>query len=336
MEDIVLTIALLQLTSCGNDLQANLIKGEAACRQAKALGADIALFPEMWSAGYGAAVSLDPSPGDLWRAPHLWPEDRSPRMTVETLGSIWAGLAIPRDHPFIQHFQHLARELDMAIALTYLEAWHPLPRNSMSLIDRHGQMVMTYAKVHTCDFDVHECSLTPGDGFHVCVLDTAAGEVKVGAMICYDREFPESARVLMLKGAEILLTPNACTLNEVRLTQFRLRAYENQLGVAMANYAAPQDNGHSCAFDPIIFPQGDGPTRDTLIIEAGEQEGVFLAPFDLEALRDYRSREAWGNAFRKPSRYGALVSSEVEEPFIRVNSSGDAYHRTRSDAGRNG
>lgn len=333
MEDIVLTIALLQLTSCGNDLQANLIKGEAGCRKAKAMGADIALFPEMWSVGYGAAVSLDPNPGELWRAPDHWPEDRKPAVTDETLASIWAGLAIPRDHAFIRHFQQLARELDMAIAITYLEQWEPLPRNTVSLIDRHGEMVMTYAKVHTCDFDVHECSLTPGDDFCVTSLDTQQGEVKVGVMICYYREFPESARVLMVKGAEIILTPNACTLNEVRLTQFRMRAYENQLGVAMANYAAPQDNGHSCAFDPIVFPQGDGPTRDTLIIEAGEHEGIFLAPFDLEALRNYRSREAWGNAFRKPSRYAALVSPEVDEPFIRVNASGDAYHRTRSDAG---
>ena len=50
-------------------------------------------------------------------------------------------------------------------------------------------------------FDV-ERHLTPGDGFHVAELDTAEGPVKVGAMICYDREFPESARILMLQGAE--------------------------------------------------------------------------------------------------------------------------------------
>src|SRR4051794_38026705 len=66
-------------------------------------------------------------------------------------------------------------------------------------------------------------------------------------MICYDREFPESARVLMLGGAELILTPNACGLDADRLGQFRARAYENMVGVAMANYATPDptdDDGH--------------------------------------------------------------------------------------------
>ena len=54
-------------------------------------------------------------------------------------------------------------------------------------------------KVHTCDFG-DEKHLTPGDNFYVADLDTAAGNIKIGAMICYDREHPESARILMLKG----------------------------------------------------------------------------------------------------------------------------------------
>jgi N-carbamoylputrescine amidase len=88
----------------------------------------------------------------------------------------------------------------------------------VSLIDRHGRIAFTYAKVHTCDFDLPERALTPGEDFHVAALDTAAGEVVVGAMICYDREFPESARVLMLKGVELILVPNACRLDRGLLT----------------------------------------------------------------------------------------------------------------------
>jgi predicted amidohydrolase len=137
-------------------------------------------------------------------------------------------------------------------------------------------------------------------------------------MICYDREFPESARVLMLKGAEFILTPNACDLEENRIGQFRARAMENMVGVAMTNYAAPQENGHSCAFDGMAF-NADESSRDTLVIEAGEREGVYLAEFDLEQLSAYRERETWGNAFRKPRTYGALLSLEVEEPFIRAS-----------------
>ncbi len=46
-------------------------------------------------------------------------------------------------------------------------------------------------------------------------------------MICFDRDFPESARILMLKGAEIILVPNACLKTNIRLEQLKVRAYEN-------------------------------------------------------------------------------------------------------------
>ena len=167
----------------------------------------------------------------------------------------------------------------MAIALTYLERWPGAPRNTVSLIDRHGEVCLTYAKVHTCDFDHLEASLTPGDAFPVCTLDTAAGPVQVGAMICFDREFPESARILMLHGAEVILVPNACTLEPNRLGQLRTRAYENMVGIALANYAAPRCNGRSAAYDPIAFDPDDPAadehgSRDTCIVEAGPEPGV--------------------------------------------------------------
>jgi predicted amidohydrolase len=137
-------------------------------------------------------------------------------------------------------------------------------------------------------------------------------------MICFDREFPESARILMLQGAELILTPNACTLEANRLGQLRARAYENMVGVAMANYAAPQQNGHSAAFDAVAFdPQGE--SLETGIVEAGSEEGIFLARFDMDRIRAYRAREVWGNAFRKPRSYQCLVSQEVEEPFVRAD-----------------
>ena len=285
-------VALLQMTGCGDDKRANLVKGEVFCRRARAMGADIALFPEMWSVGM---TFYDPKrEGDRER---------------------WQALAISRDDSFIIHFKNLARELNMAIALTYLEKWNGAPRNSVSLIDRHGEIVLTYGKVHTCEFDL-EAALTPGDGFPVCVLDTEHSDTKIGFMICYDREFPESARILMLEGAELILTPNACTMDEHRLSQFKTRAFENMVGVAMTNYAAPQNNGHSAAFDAVAYPAEDKP-RDTLIIEAEEREDVYIAAFDMDSIRAYRQREAWGNAYRRPRLYGRLSSEEVEPPFVR-------------------
>lgn len=185
----------------------------------------------------------------------------------------------------------------------------------VTLIDRHGECVLTYAKVHTCDFD-REAALTPGDDFEVCSLDVRGEMVRVGAMICFDREFPESARLLMLKGAEIILTPNACTLDEARVGQFRARAFENMVAVAMANYAAPQANGHSVAYDGVVYDE-KGNSLDPLLVEAGEAEGVYLATIDLERLRAYRRREVWGDAYRKPASYGLSTSRQVSPPFIR-------------------
>ena len=121
----------------------------------------------------------------------------------------------------------------------------------------------------------------------------------------------------MLKGAELILTPNACDLEEGRIGQFRARAWENMIGVALANYAAPKNNGHSCAFDAVSFEKPDGKARDTRIIEAGEDEGVYIAEFDMDRIRAYRERESWGNAYRKPRSYGLLTSDEVGPPFVR-------------------
>ena len=291
----MIKVALLQMTGCGDDTEANRTKGDAFCRRACAMGADIALFPEMWSTGMTFYDQKLAGACERWQAQ-----------------------AIKRDDAFVTHFRDLAKELNMAIALTYLERWEGAPRNSVSLIDRHGRVVLTYAKVHTCEFDL-ECALTPGDGFPVCTLDTAQGDVKVGCMICYDREFPESARILMLKGAELILTPNACGLDSHRIAQFRTRAFENMVGVAMTNYAAPQNNGHSVAFDAVAYPVIDGEARDTLIIEAGETEDVYLASFDMNSIRAYREREAWGNAYRRPRLYEMLTSTEVEPPFVRTD-----------------
>ena len=323
-----ITIALLQMTSCGNDQAANQAKGEAFCRRAHALGADIALFPEMWNIGYTPYVPWEQDKCDLWRAPEQWNDGAiSSYPALQSAREQWQAQAISQNDPFVTHFRMLARELQMAIALTYLERWNAAPRNTVSLIDRHGEIVLTYAKIHTCDFGSMEAACTPGDDFYVCTLDTSKGEVKIGTMICFDREFPESARILMLKGAELILTPNSCFLEENRIGQFRARAYENMLGVAMTNYAAPQENGHSVAFHPIAFDDNRG--RNTLIIEAGESEEVYLATFDMDKIRSWREREVWGNAFRKPHCYSPLTSLDADKPFIRVSDKGEPYDRTK-------
>lgn len=285
-----LKIALLQISPCGS-LDNNLEKGIQSCRQAKKMEADIALFPEMWSCGY-----------DIYsRTAYEWMKD-----------------AIPADSAFVESFRHLARELNMAIGITLLEKYKDGVRNTLLLFDRHGEKKLTYAKVHTCDFSV-ERNLTPGEAFYVTDLDTAQGNVKVGAMICYDREFPESARILMLKGAELILVPNACPMEINRLCQLRARAYENMLAVATCNYpeSVPDCNGRSTVFDGVAYLPDEEDSRDMCILDAGVEEGIYIAELDLEQLREYRKNEVHGNTYRHPLKYGILTKTGVEEPFIR-------------------
>lgn len=277
-----LTIALLQISPCSS-LKENLTKGINACLAAKLGGADIALFPEMYSNGY-----------DIYdRKFDDWKED-----------------AITLNDDFVLTFQELSKQLNMAIGLTLLEkiSYSQYPQNTLVLFDRKGRRVLTYAKVHTCDFDV-ERYLSSGEDFYVCDLDTDCGTVKVGAMICYDREFPESARILMLKGAELILVPNACPMEINRISQLRARAFENMLALATCNYPinVPDCNGHSTIFDGVVYKKNENESRDTCILQAPENEGIYLATIDLDELREYRNNEIHGNAYRKPDKYQLLV-----------------------------
>lgn len=288
----LLNIALLQIAPT-DSLEGNLEKGTAACRRAKELGADIALFPEMWSNGY----RIYGRPAEEWKAE-----------------------AISAESEFVRAFGRLAGELDMAVGVTLLEAWEGGPRNTLVLFDRFGERKLTYAKVHTCDFDVEQ-NLTPGEDFYVTDLDTACGPVRVGAMICYDREFPESARLLMLKGAELILTPNACPMELNRLSQLRARAFENMLAVATCSYpdSVPDCNGGSSVFDGVAYLPELAGSRDTCLLQAGGEEGVCVAGLDLDMLRAYRGREVHGNAYRRPKKYALLTDARIDEPFIRAN-----------------
>lgn len=277
-----LRIALLQLAGSGYDREASLERGLVACRRAAAAGADVALFPELWSTGYAFCD------GDLER---------------------WQAQAIAGDDPWLVAHADLAAEVGMAIGVTYLERSAEGPRNTVTLFDASGCEALRYAKVHICSFDLPEQALAPGTGFPVARLETRAGTVAVGALICFDREFPEAARVLALGGAELILVPNACELEANRLGQVRARAFENSVAVAVANYAAPQENGHSTVVDPIAF-DAEGRSRDTRVFEAGEAEEVCVVRLDLGALRAWRRREVWGSECRRPETYGALVEDD--------------------------
>lgn len=282
------SVALLQILPDNSNQQKNLEKGIEYCKKAKELGVDLVLFPEMWNIGYEAC-----------------PFDEEGKKR-------WEEKAIDQQSEFFQSFVRLAKELEINIALTYLEKYSPKPRNTVSIIDKNGQVVLNYSKVFICNFGTDQLSkdspdydqvgvdhnITAGTTFDVCILTGKEGEVKAGALICADREFPEAATELMLKGAELIIVPNACTLDEIRICQFKTRALDNLLGIALTNYPAPKNNGHSIAFHPAAWdPKGN--SKDTLIIEAGEEEGIFLAEFDMDQIRDFRKMESWRMNYRR-------------------------------------
>lgn len=290
----MLHVAMLQMNADDNDQEKNGAKAVQFCRWAKERDPDIVLMPEMFNVGYRPFFSND---ADSIKA--------------------WQDQAVAKDSEWVQQFAALARELDMAIGVTYLEKWPGAPRNTITLFDRHGNEAYTYAKMHTCDF-AFEMATTPGEEFPVADVDTQAGNIKVGSMICFDREFPESARMLMLNGAELVLVPNACLLDELRLAQFQVRALENSMCVAMANYAAPFMDGHSIVCDVAggRIALGDNP------------EAIVSGYIDIANMRDYRSRTIWGDAFRRPHRYGALTRDNGPAIFERKDAFGNDYDRT--------
>jgi predicted amidohydrolase len=292
----MIKIALLQMASNEADPLMNLQKGITFCRQAKRLECDIALFPEMWNVGYYA----------------VHPDE------VISHVKEFRSKAVSPDSTFVREHIALAKDLKMVIASTYLEAPTPKdsPKGVMVVINSDGKVALKYEKVHTCDFDMGAI-YEPGKDFPVASVDTSAGPIIIGAMLCYDREFPETARILMLRGAEIILTANCCTLDDKRINQFQTRAFENAVAVAMTNYPAPQTNGRSVAFD----------ARGDKVVLAGPDEGIFLASFDVDALRDYRRTCGWGNAYRRPGKYSMLTSNEVKEPFLRTDALGRPFDR---------
>ena len=291
MNDEILKVALLQLLPTAS-LKGNLDKGLDACVRAKKMGADIALFPEMWSCGYSI-------PEDICELKQL---------------------SISENSDFVCKFQNLAKNLKIAIGITFLETSEPLPKNTIMLFDCHGKLALKYSKVHTCDFG-EEARLSAGDDFYVADIETGIGIVKIGSMICFDREFPESARILMVKGVEVVLAPNACPMEINRLAALRTRAYENMIAIATCNYPAghPDCNGHSSVFDGVAWLKDEEGSRDMCVLNAPGGEDIYIGKIDMKMLREYRATEVMGNAYRHPGKYKIITEYGIEAPFVRAD-----------------
>ena len=270
-------VAVLQMRSVNREYERNIKTIIKYMSDAKQNGADILLLPECFITGYDLTI------------------DNASAITENDLA------------PLCEN----AKELNIGLVATALTQGKSNPQNSAFVISKDGKILMKYAKVHTCDF-ADEKVLESGTEFKVCDFDG----VKIGIMICYDREYPESARVLMLKGAEIILVPNDCGSMRPRLQALSTRAYEHMCGVAMANPNG-ENAGNSCAYSPICWDRNGECVDNTLLLADAETEGLFYADFDMDAIRAYREREMMGNTFRKVKAYAQLLNDEIQYPFVR-------------------
>ena len=262
-------VAVIQQSARGRYLDGNIALTRHWARWSADEGAELVLFPEMWNIGYRLPTGQEAMSTEF--------RDRMARAQDDYLAAV----------------AQIAREAGLAVVATYLEVDDDRLRNAAALVDRSGELVMSYAKVHVARF-AGESALHPGDTFRTADLPLADGSsIRIGLMICYDRVFPEAARALAVAGAELVLVPNASPLCVNRLWQVRTRAFENKFAVVLANYPELPYAGQSVVCDGIAFDERGEP-RDHTVLLADEHPATHLVDLPLAALRRYRASQPWG------------------------------------------
>jgi len=141
-------------------------------------------------------------------------------------------LAEPIDGPFIDRFRKLADELDIHLVLGFLEAEGAKTFNTAALIAPDGRIIGKYRKTHFHQgYEVNPPGYTPGDAYPVFDV----GFMKVGIMICFDRQLPEPARALALAGADLIACPSYGGWGDWNTRMMQVRAYENHANVVFTH-----------------------------------------------------------------------------------------------------
>lgn len=278
-----LKVALIQYDTVTPDIKQNTITAMKLIREAGKNGADMVLFPECFLTAYAA--------------PNIC-EKLLPVQEIESDPEFirWCENALTEEEEHFRQIAKLAAQLQIGVVITGFSKGERYPQNTAWVIDRDGKVILKYSKVHTCDFD-WERYLESGDSFPVCKFD----EITMGCMICYDREYPESARELMLNGAELIVHPNSCGGMPPRLKELSVRAMENMVGIAMANPPA-RGMGNSCAFHPMVWTTEGKPLDNTIFVGDELEEAIYYVEFDMDEIRAYREREDLGK-YRKTKAY---------------------------------
>ena len=149
--------------------------------------------------------------------------------------SRFIALAEPLDGEYIRKACNLADKLNIYFVLGFLEKHGNKILNSVILIDPEGDIVGHYSKTHFAQgYEINPDEYTAGDEYPV--FNTPFG--KIGMIICYDRQLPEPARIMALKGAQVLFVPAYGSYTEEHgwnTVMMRTRAYENKFPVVFCN-----------------------------------------------------------------------------------------------------
>jgi predicted amidohydrolase len=263
-------VAALVLPNVRGDREKALQRVEMHTRRAAALGAKIVVAPETCLDGYVC---------------------HKPGLTKAK----FCELAEPDDGPSIVRLRKLAHELDLYLVVGFTELDKGELYNSAVLLGPDGKTVGKYRKTHGVE-ELYKVGDT------LPVFQTRYG--KVGILICYDRQLPETARTLAEKGTELLLIPSNGNWGLMNDALLRTRAYENGVYVVFAH---PRDglvidpNGRIIAANMSVPGQTMGFPTNTDTEDAGGWPEAVVREIDLEAWRS-----AHGNLERRRLKlYGA-------------------------------
>jgi N-carbamoylputrescine amidase len=280
------TVAATQM-ACGWDRDENIRNAERLVREAKAKGADIVLLQE------------------LFETPYFCQDQRA---------DLFA-LAAPADeNPALARLSRLAAELEVVLPVSFFERANNAHYNAIAILDADGRRLGIYRKSHIPDGPGYreKFYFNPGDtGFKVWQTRHAA----IGVGICWDQWFPEAARAMALKGAEILFYPTAigsepqdAALDSKDHWQTVMRGHA---GANLMPLVAANRIGREEMRDSAITFYGSsfiaGPQGQKVAEAPRDREAVITASFDLDAIRAQRA--AWGLfRDRRPDLYEPLLT----------------------------
>lgn len=193
-----------------------------------------------------------------------------------------APIAEDLDGPFVRLLAGHARRLASTVVAGMFERGADRPFNTVVVLGPDGALVARYRKIHLFDsFGQRESDKLAAGPIEPVVVDIAG--VRVGLITCYDLRFPELARLLADRGAQLIVVPAAWLAGPHKLDQWRLllaaRAIENVCCVAAAAQGEPEYCGHSMVIDAM----------GTIVAEAGPGEQTLLGdldPTDIVAARE--------------------------------------------------